>query len=253
VTQPFEPYAPPRAAPPTPEPSGAPGQALSWSPTEVLGLAWARFKRSWFVLVAGYVVVTVISQLVSSGPALAAALGSHGADKAQPGLLVQSAGFVVSMGVSSFLMVGFLRVCLGTARARPPSFGTLFFGGDRFLPMLALYFLMTLAMFGGLLLLIVPGIIVALGLSFAPLYLVDDSSLSPVGAMRASWAATKGQRGKILGFALLNFALMMLGALACGIGIFVSVSVGYVAWAIVYTRISGRAGALPDPAPGMQG
>jgi hypothetical protein len=89
----------------------------------VLGLAWARFKRSWFVLVAGYVVVTVVTQLVSNGPALAEALGPHGADKAPPNFLVQIAGFVVSMGVSAFLNVGFLRICLGTARAGHPGIG----------------------------------------------------------------------------------------------------------------------------------
>jgi uncharacterized membrane protein len=98
----------------------------------------------------------------------------------------------------------------------------------------------------GTLLLIVPGVILAFGWSMAPFYVID-AGLGPMSALRMSWGATKGQKGKLFGLAMLSAAIGFGGLFACGVGIIPAFCVVYVAWAIVFTRISGREPALPDP------
>jgi uncharacterized membrane protein len=220
---------------------------MDWEPVEVVKLAFDRFGGYWFVLVAGYVIEFVVTQSVTQGPVLALRLASPNNQ-----IAISAATFVCTlagMAIGAFFMVGLFRVCLDAARGKPVRFATVFLGGDRFLPMIGLYFLMTLLIGIGMLLLVVPGIILAFGWSFAPLFVVD-ANLGPVAAMRASWYATTGQKGKIFGFGLLSIGVALLGLVACGIGVIPATCLLYVAWAIAFTRASGREPTPPAPPPG---
>jgi hypothetical protein len=243
MSQPYNPYAPPQTVPQVAA-SRAAGQPMDWEPGEMLKLAWDRFGRYWFVLVVGYVLEFVITQGISQGPVLAVRLGAFGEQNALAAIVPGISG-IVGMVIGAFFMVGLLRVCLDAARGKPVRFATLFLGGDRFVAMLGLYFVMTLLIALGCLLFLVPGIILAFAWSFAPLYVVD-ANLGPIAAMRASWHATTGQKGKIFGFALLSMGIGLLGLVACGVGIIPAMSLVYVAWAAAFTRASGREPALPD-------
>jgi hypothetical protein len=220
---------------------------MDWEPSEVLKLAWDRFGRYWFVIVVGYVLEFVITQGISQGPVLAMKFGAFGGDKTLIAGLVRLVGSIVGGVLGAFFMVGLLRVCLDAARGKPVRFATLFLGGDRFVAMLGLYFVMTLLIGLGCLLFLVPGIILAFAWSFAPFYVVD-ANLGPIAAMRASWHTTSGQKGKIFGFSLLSMGIGLLGIVACLIGIIPAMSLVYVAWAAAFTRASGREPALPDGA-----
>ena len=156
------------------------------------------------------------------------------------------------MALGAFFQVGFLRMCLDASRGQAPKLGTLLLGGDCFLAMLALDLLMGLAVGGGTLLFIVPGVILALGLFLAQFYLVDPliGRRMPVfESLRASWSATKGQKGALFGIALRCLGIMLLGFLACCIGIVPAMPLAYLIAAVVYTRLSGVGIALPDVDP----
>jgi uncharacterized membrane protein len=92
----------------------------------------------------------------------------------------------------------------------------------------------------GLLLFIVPGVIWGLEFAFAG-YLVVDQKLDPIQALRASRQLTDGVKGPLLGFALLLLGLNLLGVLAFGIGLLVTVPASYLAGAWVYRRLQQRA------------
>lgn len=246
MNQPFDPYTPPQAVPPVPRGLAGSDAPVPWESGEVLNLAMGRFKRFWFVLVIAYLINFVVTQIVNQGPVLAWRFASPVENKTLA-VLVQIASSIAGMGVGAFLIVGLLRVCLDAARGRTPQLGTLFLGGDRFLPMLGLYLLMTVVIGIGLLLLVVPGVVLMLGFAFAPFYIVD-ANLGPVAAMRASWAATTGQKGRLFGLSLLSVGILLLGVLACGVGVVPAASFAYVAWAIAYSRASGREPAMADPA-----
>lgn len=95
----------------------------------------------------------------------------------------------------------------------------------------------------GLILLIVPGIIIGIAFGFS-LYIVIEQELSPLDAMRASAALTKGHRWDLflLGLALLG--INILGFCALLVGLFVTVPVSGLAIIHAYRLLSGK---IPAP------
>jgi uncharacterized membrane protein len=89
----------------------------------------------------------------------------------------------------------------------------------------------------GIVLLIVPGIIVACRLAFVD-YLVVDKGLDPVQAVQESWKMTKGYGWRIFGMALLALPIALLGLIAFGVGIIFSVMWISMAFAVLYVKVA---------------
>ncbi len=88
----------------------------------------------------------------------------------------------------------------------------------------------------GLLLLIVPGIIAALGLMLTP-YLIIDKGMQPIEAIKESWRVTKGHRMQLFLFVLSLIGINILGVLALVVGLLVSIPVSVLAVVHVYRLI----------------
>jgi uncharacterized membrane protein len=71
----------------------------------------------------------------------------------------------------------------------------------------------------GFFLLIVPGIILAIRLSFVS-YIVMDKRVDPVAAVEMSWSMTRGHSWRILGFALLAIPIFIVGLCLLLVGAF---------------------------------
>lgn len=94
----------------------------------------------------------------------------------------------------------------------------------------------------GFVLLIVPGVLLALRYGYAPV-LVADRNL-PVGeAMRESERLTEGSRGGLFAFGLALVGVNVLGALAFGVGLLFSVPTTTIAAMYVLRGLEGRAPA----------
>jgi hypothetical protein len=93
----------------------------------------------------------------------------------------------------------------------------------------------------GLVLLIVPGVVWGLKFGYAP-FLVVDKKLDPLEALRESSRITQGLKGQLLVFALLLCAVNLVGALALGIGLLVTIPTTFIAAAYVLRRLQTRAG-----------
>jgi uncharacterized membrane protein len=213
----------------------------------VLSIAWERFKEYWPVLLSTYVLTMVVTQLISNVPTLLTFLGvfAHGTVE----WYVATYGcLALSYGISVFLDGGLRRIWVDAALGQSPSFEALFSQGARSLRYLAVTLLMGLAVVGGVLLLIVPGIIFGIGFSLAPYYVID-ADMGPIRAMQASWAATRGWKTEIFALGLANVGLVLAGVLACCVGMFAAVPVCSVALAVVYVRLSGRAAAMQAVPP----
>ena len=100
--------------------------------------------------------------------------------------------------------------------------------------------LAAIVIFFGFLLIIVPGIIAALGLGMVP-FTVIDRGAGPIDALKESWRLTKGHKGQLalLGLALLG--LNLLGILALVVGLLVTVPVTWLTIAHVYRTLSEQA------------
>ena len=102
---------------------------------------------------------------------------------------------------------------------------------------LGAHILTVIAVAIGFLLLVVPGIILAIGLSFVP-YLVVDRGLGPIEALKESWRITKGHKWQLLLLLLALVGINLLGVLALIVGIFVTVPITMLAFAHAYRTIA---------------
>jgi uncharacterized membrane protein len=106
-----------------------------------------------------------------------------------------------------------------------------------------------LTIIGGLILLIIPGIFWAVRFSFSPIVVID-TKLGPVASMKESWAITKGQFWKILGFWVVIGLFNLAGLIVFGIGLLVTVPVSTLASIYVYRELSRiKAGLIQTASP----
>lgn len=94
----------------------------------------------------------------------------------------------------------------------------IFKGFERFVDCLVAGLLYSLAVGLGLCLLIVPGIIVACGLSMTFFIMVDDPNISGIDALQQSWNMMRGQKWNYFCLIFRFIGWILLSILTCGIG-----------------------------------
>jgi uncharacterized membrane protein len=85
----------------------------------------------------------------------------------------------------------------------------------------------------GMVLLVVPGVYLAVRYQFMP-YLIIDKGMQPMDALRAAGELTRGSWLDLFIFLLCIVGINLLGALLLGLGLLVTVPVTFVAHASVY-------------------
>lgn len=206
------------------------GQTAVFSTSEALRFGWERTLANLKPLLALGVLGGVLS-LVNQG------------------LSGQRGGFLGALLVQvAQLAVGFvsLRVLLGIHDGRPFDLrGPGLFAG--FGSYLLTVILVSLLVSVGLVLLIVPGVLWALHFGLAPV-LVADEGRPPLVALRESKALTEGVRVELLGFVALAFGVNLLGALALGVGLLLTVPTTGLAAIFVLRKLQGRRAVFPSMA-----
>jgi hypothetical protein len=236
------PYAAPVADPSAPMPQAGQYGPEDWTIGELISVGWAATMRAPLPLIGGFFLVLVINQAVSSlGQSL---LG--GGDASNPMAAVGASLLLlpVTLALSVYLTVGQTRVALAAARDEPIEFSTFFSGANRLLPGLLLLIVVGLGVMFGMLFLIIPGIIVALGWALV-FNLLADTDLGVGEMLSESWEATKGQRLRIFAFYLVCGLVVLAGLLALVVGVLVALPVIAIAQAELYQRLTGRTGEQP--------
>jgi uncharacterized membrane protein len=230
------------------------GVPREWSTGDVLGVAWNGFKANWGVVFFAQLLAVAIQYAPDLLRGLANGAGLIVAGSTEDNLL-SAANTVLGLALTAFLNAGLLTIYLKVARGQAAALGDVVGGARRFLPMLAMSILYNIAIVLGLLLLVVPGIVLAVGLQLADVFVVD-AELGAVDALRASWEVTKGHKVQLFVFNIVCGFAILGGLLACGVGVIAALAITRIAEVIVYLRISGRAdpppvdaGAPPPPLP----
>jgi uncharacterized membrane protein len=154
--------------------------------------------------------------------------------------LVQGTSSVIGLLVGSYMAGGIASFALKVARGQPVSFGDVFAGGQYFGRMFVAAICASIAVVLGSILCLVPGIIVALGISQYS-YLVVDQGLGGVDALKKSWEMTKGHKLNIFVFGLLGILVVIAGYIACILGALLgSVPILTIGAAYIYLRIKGE-------------
>jgi uncharacterized membrane protein len=98
--------------------------------------------------------------------------------------------------------------------------------------------LVALILTAGFILLVIPGIIASLGLSFVT-FLVVDRAARPIEAIKESWRITKGHKWQLFLLIVSLLLLNVLGLIALFVGLLVTVPITWLAVTHAYRTLSG--------------
>ncbi|MDP1710613.1 MAG: DUF975 family protein [candidate division WWE3 bacterium] len=167
--------------------------------------------------------------------------------------------------VSFWMQLGVMVICLKFLDGQKPTLSNLFPLGRKLGKCFAASLLAGLAVFFGLLLFIVPGVILGIMFGFS-IYLILDRDRGVFEALSESARITKGARLNLFLFNLVLFGVILLGAIPLGLGLLWAVPTGLVASAYVYRSLLSQeyagggdqlappiSSAIPSssPAPGV--
>ena len=145
-------------------------------------------------------------------------------------------------GLVSFLLTGPLSVGIAyfsfsIIRGEMPHFFQLFEGFNVFGKSFLANLCYTLLVIVGFVLLIIPGIIVALSLSMTFFVMTDRPELSFGECLNESWNLTSGYRFKLLGLLLRFIPWYLLGVICLGVGVLLVIPWHYVTLARFYEEL----------------
>jgi predicted RNA-binding Zn-ribbon protein involved in translation (DUF1610 family) len=222
---------------------------------EVLSEAWATYKQHFGIAIAtnivfGLLVFTAFIPLIAL--AITAAVMADQQPQGEPPaivLLLMLPATLIGCGVAAFLYPGYIRFYIGISRDdEGVGIGTLFRGGQYAIKVLLWTIAYSFAVFFGLLLLIVPGVVVILR-AWPYLYVICDENPSGAGCVNRSLKLTEQNWLPGLLLLIIVFGIQMasgvLGALPC-IGIVMVVVNLFVApyvallWSTAYVMMSGQ-------------
>jgi uncharacterized membrane protein len=229
---------------------------------DVFSRTWEIYKRNLGACIAGTLVIFACSAVVN---VIAAVIYAAIESNMQGGALVAMWFLeqLINQAIGAFFWIGLILFLLNIARTETADFGLLFAGGPFFLFGAAVQIITTIAIMLGFVLLIVPGVILALMFSQS-MYMIVDQRADIMGALRMSMEATRGNKLTLLAlYIVAGFGALLFTLLTCFIGaIFVWPFMALMT-VVVYLGLTGQQTALdrlPQPplaerpfaAPGAQ-
>ncbi|MFT3805316.1 DUF4339 domain-containing protein [Arenimonas sp.] len=152
----------------------------------------------------------------------------------QTGLFALSLALnLVSQVISLFLQLGLIRVGLNLVSDREVAVGLIFGESAKLLRAVGATILFSIAVLVGLVLLIVPGIYIALRYG-QYLNAMVDKDLGVVDAFEYSSRITEENRLNLFGLSILNILIVLAGILACLIGLAFAAPVAWLASLVAY-------------------
>ena len=165
---------------------------------EILSRSWDALSSKWLLAIGIVLLHTIVNGVV----------GSVGF-----GLGTLALGGALSFGMSRTMVLIY--------RGHTPQVETYFDGFKHYLPTLISFLLVSVIVLVGIVLLLIPGIVAAIGLSQTFYVLQDQPELGAEGAIRESWRLT-WTNGNMLKVFLMGFVIFFVtlgGLLALGVGL----------------------------------
>jgi uncharacterized membrane protein len=183
--------------------------------------SWPLFKDNLGVLVGAFIVYSIL-----------VGMGSNFTDEHTSFNLLGLVSFIIAGPLTAGLYAMVLRV----QRHEPVVFSDLFEGFREFGRAFGVYVLTTIALIVGFLLLVVPGIILAVGL-WPGLFLVMDDDLGVVDTLKEAWALTDGYRLQLFGLGVVMLFFTLAGLLALIVGVFFTGAFAVLVMAAAYEEL----------------
>jgi uncharacterized membrane protein len=204
-----------------PNPRGLPLQ-------EAVQFGWKTIQRSTAFLIITALVAAIVPAIIEWGSEVAF-------DRGGQELLME----LIVLVVSATFCLGLFRIYLRFRDGETPVFENLFDGIARAHTWIGASIVAWVAIFMGLVLLIVPGVIMMLRLWFVGFVLVDEK-IGPIDAIQRSWDITRGHTLDLLLFFIILCGLNLLGAICLGVGLLVTVPMSGLAMAHIYRLLKPK-------------
>jgi uncharacterized membrane protein len=164
-------------------------------------------------------------------------------------IAVMVVGYVLVFIAAIYMHAGLTTGALDIADGKPVSIAT-FFKPRNLGSVFVVALLIAFGTVVGSILCIIPGLIFAFLTLFAIPFVIDRS-LSPVEAIKASIATTRANVGPALLSWLVQYAVVLVGELVCGVGMIVAIPVAALIQVYTYRKLSGGQ-VVPAEQPGYQ-
>lgn len=211
--------------------------AAKFSISEALQYGWHTTTANFWYLVG----LAVLMVLVSWLPSFVVERGGDSLGFVGPIIIL--AAWVLQLGMS----IGLIAVVLKIIDGAVPPMSELFNHFNLFFRYFGASLLYSLIVFLGLILFIVPGIIWSLKYSLFAYYIVDRN-VGVMESLHLSGVATRDAKGTLFLLFLASALVNLVGVLALGIGLLVTMPMTMLAYAWVYRKLSSGVAALEVPA-----
>ena len=201
----------------------------TFSISEVYASAWTHTRKHLKFLVKVSLIFLIIAVVLGMVPERLS--------------LIHTIAQLVYTVVSICFSIGMIRIALAITNGQTPttdefkkiSFRTflrVLWGG-----IITMFFTLI-----GIILLVIPGIIIALR-SLLTSYIIVDKEISGWSAVKESWRMTRGHSWSILGVVLLGVAVVIVSMIPLGLGLIISVPYLIMVYIVMYERIRALAPA----------
>ena len=212
---------------------------------EVLSRTWQIVKQNFVACLASaliYLVLSLVAYLIL-GFGLAVAMSNLEGVTYVAAWLVQQ---ILLQAVVAFLTLGMIAFMLKIARGEPTDFAEFFSGGKWIVFGVAIQLITGLAVMGGVMLLIVPGIIIGLMLSQA-LFMLVDQGTDIAGSLKRSVEAMHGNKWTLFyTYFVAGFGGWLITAITCGLGSLLVVPYMALLPTVIYLGVTGQKTVLDD-------
>ncbi|MGY8770176.1 MAG: hypothetical protein ACKVH8_17300 [Pirellulales bacterium] len=236
---PTNPYASPETGY---QPQDSPSQPGQINPQQadlgsIINYSFECWKEHLGILVgAGVVVIGITYAIAFPLGFVQAALKQNSPEL---GVVVSIGGQLLLNIIQIFLGIGQAKIALKVARKESVEFSELFSGGPQFLPVFGASILFGLAVVLGFLLLIIPGVLLLL--FFWPFYfLVVDEKRRVMESFSTAYEIGSINAGNTFIIWLLSLGIMLLGVIACCIGVIFAAPLVTMLWATAYLQMTGQ-------------
>ncbi|MEK7530518.1 MAG: hypothetical protein AAB573_01510 [Patescibacteria group bacterium] len=201
----------------------------TFSIKEAFTFGWTTFKKNPWFFAGVSLVLLVASMLINSLTS-----GRYGIEGIVGSIISLAFGVLVSIAYSRLALLAYTDPVKVTWKD--------LWAPEHILNMLGTTILQALIIGVGFILLIIPGIIAALLLSFVQLMVVDKS-LNPIEAIKRSYHLAKGHLLQLFLFGLCAILLNIIGLIALVIGLAVTIPVTLLSFVYVYHKLNSLEGA----------
>lgn len=209
---------------PQPGQGGGPGMTGPVSATDAVGAGWQMFKSNplpWVLITLATVLASGLVGMITNS------------DSPSVIMIGNMLSFIVGIVFQAFIVRGALLEVDG----HRPEIGD-FFKLHNFGWFVVASILVSFATFLGLFAVIVGAIVVGFFLYWTPNFVVDRN-MTAIDAIKSSFNAIKSDGGNLFALAALNVLVIIVGALALGVGLLVAIPVVTLASTFAYRAITG--------------